>query len=65
VRPTFYLKTIPVNKSASTITEFGDIQLFDLLVSPWPNPELTAFRWGVGPYFVFPMASDRQAGDGA
>jgi hypothetical protein len=45
-------------------TDLGDIQLFDLVVSPWPSPE-TGLRFGVGPTFVFPTATSKFAGEGA
>lgn len=65
VRPTFFLKTVPEKHGAATVTALGDTQLFDLFVAPWPNPQATRFRWGVGPYFIFPTASNDRAGNGA
>ncbi len=65
VRPTFSLLTNPQGKGASTRTEFGDMQLLDLLVMPWPNERETRFRWGIGPYFVFPTATSHSAGKSA
>jgi hypothetical protein len=65
VRPTFQLMTIPKNKGASTRTEFGDMQLFDLFVMPRWMTEGLDFRWDIGPYFVFPTASSHSAGRGA
>lgn len=65
VRPTFSLVTIPRNKGASTRTEFGDSQLFDLFVMPRSMTEGIDFRWAIGPYFVFPTATSRSAGRGA
>src|SRR6516164_8978553 len=47
-----------------TRTDFGDIQLFDLAVSPWPAAE-TGLRFGLGPTFVFPTATSKFAGQGA
>jgi hypothetical protein len=65
IRPTFQIVTKPLGKGSPTRTGFGDTQLFDLFVIPWPNSEETGFRWGVGPYFVFPTASWHSAGQGA
>jgi hypothetical protein len=41
------------------------MQLFDLFVMPWPNSRETKFRWGLGPYFIFPTSSTNLAGNGA
>jgi hypothetical protein len=41
------------------------MQLFDLFIMPWPDLRETRFRWGIGPYFVFPTASWHGAGQGA
>ncbi len=65
IRPTFNVVTNPVGKGASTRTELGDTQVFDLFLSPWPDPKSSGLRWGIGPYWVFPTASDKAAGDGA
>jgi outer membrane putative beta-barrel porin/alpha-amylase len=65
IRPTFQIETKPLGKGAATRTGFGDTQLFDLFVMPWPNSRETRFRWGIGPYFVFPTASWHGAGQGA
>jgi hypothetical protein len=65
VRPTFSLVTIPRGKAASTRTEFGDTQLLDLVVMPWPDDWTSGLRWGIGPYFVFPTATSHSAGQGA
>ena len=54
IRPTFSLVTVP-SATGGTRTEFGDTQLFDLAVLPWPG-EKTGLRIGLGPTFVF---SDR------
>jgi hypothetical protein len=62
LRPTFSLVTIPRGKGASTRTEFGDMQILDLVVMPWPSAVETGVRWGVGPYFVLPTASSHSAG---
>jgi hypothetical protein len=64
IRPSFSLVTIPTGKGAATRTEFGDIQLFDAAVLPWPSPE-TGLRIAVGPTFVFPSATHETAGQGA
>jgi len=63
VRPTFSLVTVPTPRGG-TRTEFGDMQLFDLAVPPWPAVE-TGFRFGLGPTFVFPTATSKSAGQGA
>jgi hypothetical protein len=65
IRPTFKIVTDPLGKGAATRTGFGDTELFDLFVMPWPNSVETGFRWGIGPCFVFPTASWHGAGDGA
>ncbi|MFN8628109.1 MAG: hypothetical protein U0587_19335 [Candidatus Binatia bacterium] len=64
IRPSFVLNTVPTGKGHQTRTEFGDIQLFDAFMLPWPSPE-TKLRIGVGPVFVFPSATDKAAGQGA
>jgi len=63
VRPTFSLVTVPGPKGG-TRTDFGDMQLFDLAVLPWPPAE-TGLRFGLGPTFVFPTATSKLAGQGA
>ena len=65
VRPTARLVTIPQGKSASTVTSYDDMQLLDLAVMPWPNARETRFRWGLGPYFVFPTSGSAHTGNGA
>lgn len=65
IRPTFQVVTVPRNKGASTTTGLGDMQLLDLFVMPWPNSKETLFRWGVGPYFVFPTSTTQFSGQGA
>jgi len=65
IRPTFQIETKPLGKGAATRTGFGDTQLFDLFIMPWPDLRETRFRWGIGPYFVFPTASWHGAGQGA
>ena len=64
VRPSFFLVTVPTGKGSATRTEFGDMQLFDVAVLPWPGRE-TGLLMGVGPVFVFPTATDKAAGQGA
>jgi hypothetical protein len=64
IRPTFSLITVP-SSNGGTRTEFGDIQLFDIAVVPWPNRDQTGLLWGVGPAFVFPTATSTSAGQGA
>jgi hypothetical protein len=61
IRPSFSLVTVPTGRGKATRTAFGDVQLFDLLVLPWPGRE-SGLMMGVGPVFVFPTATDRVAG---
>jgi hypothetical protein len=63
IRPTFSLVTVP-SARGGTRTEFGDMQLFDLAILPWPRDE-AHFKIGLGPMFVFPSATSRSAGQGA
>lgn len=65
IRPTLKLQTLATGPSGSTITEFGDMELFDLFVSNWPDPKETGFGWAVGPTFVFPTGRVPKAGDHA
>jgi hypothetical protein len=65
IRPTLKVVTEPDGKGPSTTTGYDDMQLFDLFVIPWPNSRETKFRWGIGPYFVFPTSSTNLAGNGA
>ncbi|MGC2304542.1 hypothetical protein [Candidatus Binatus sp.] len=65
VRPTLALVTIPQHNGASTRTEFGDSLLLDLFVMPKSMTEGIDFRWAIGPYFVFPTATSKSAGNGA
>lgn len=65
IRPTIQVVTVPRGKTASTTTALDDIQLLDLFVMPFPDVRTTGFRWGVGPYFVFPTATSQFAGKGA
>jgi hypothetical protein len=65
IRPSFSLVTVPSDEGGNrTRTEFGDVQLLDLAVLPWPDRKSGLFL-GVGPVFVFPTASHRSAGEGA
>ena len=64
IRPSVSLVTVPSGRGGGTRTEFGDMQLFDLGVIPWPGPK-SGWLLGVGPMFVFPTATDRTAGQGA
>jgi hypothetical protein len=64
VRPTFSLVTVPSSRGG-TRTEFGDLQLFDVAVLPWPDRQKTGLLVGVGPAFVFPTATSRSAGQAA
>lgn len=63
VRPSFSLVTVP-DPRGGTRTEFGDMQLLDLAVLPWPGRE-TGVLLGVGPTFVFPTATHPAAGQQA
>jgi hypothetical protein len=65
IRPTIQVVTVPRNKGATTTTALDDFQLLDLFVMPWPNSKETLFRWGVGPYFVFPTSTSQFTGKGA
>ena len=64
VRPSVSLVTVPTGRGGATQTAFGDMQLFDLGVIPWPRKE-SGLLMGVGPVFVFPTATARVAGQGA
>jgi hypothetical protein len=63
IRPSFSLVTVP-SRTGGTRTEFGDTQLLDVAVLPWPSRE-TGLLVGVGPTFVFPTATSRSAGQGS
>lgn len=65
IRPTLQVVTVPRNKGATTTTALDDFQLLDLFVMPWPNAKETRFRWGFGPYFVFPTSTSQFTGKGA
>ena len=54
VRTSFEMPTVATSQSSSTTTAFGDVALFDLFISNWPDPDTTGFGWAVGPTFVFP-----------
>jgi hypothetical protein len=64
-RPTIRIVTIADGKGAATNTAYGDTQFLDLFVIPWPDARSTRFRWGIGPYFVFPTATNHLAGQGS
>ncbi len=63
VRPTFSLVTVPTGRGSATRTEFGDMQLFDFAVLPWPR--VSGLMTAVGSVFVFPTATDKTAGQGS
>ena len=64
IRPSFSLVTVPTGRGRATQTAFGDMQLFDLAVIPWPGRD-SGLQMGIGPVFVFPTATARVAGQGA
>jgi hypothetical protein len=64
IRPTFSVVTVPKGAGRSTRTEFGDMQLLDLFVLPWPDRK-TGLYMAVGPIFIFPTATHRSAGQHA
>ena len=64
IRPSFSVVTVPEGKGSATRTEFGDMQLFDLAVIPWPGGD-SGLLMGVGPVFIFPTATDKSAGQDA
>jgi hypothetical protein len=65
IRPTIKVVTTPVGKGAATTTGYDDMQLLDLFLMPWPNFKETRFRWGLGPYFIFPTSTNNLLGQGA
>ena len=65
VRPTIKIDTVASGKGASTTTTYDDTQLLDLFVMPWPNSADTHFRWGIGPYLVFPTSASDRVGNGS
>ncbi len=62
IRPTLRVQQLATSSSSSTITEFTDMQLFDLFLSNWPDPKETGFGWAIGPTFVFPTGKVPSAG---
>jgi hypothetical protein len=64
IRPSFSLVTVPTGRGSATRTEFGDMQLFDFAVIPWPGRE-TGLTMAVGPVFTFPTATAKSAGQGS
>lgn len=62
IRPTLKLRTLATSQSSSTITEFANMELFNLFISNWPDPKETGFGWAVGPTFVFPTGRVSEAG---
>ena len=64
IRPSVSFVKVPTGKGSATRTAFGDTQLFDLAVIPWPERE-SGLLMGVGLVFVFPTATDKAAGQGA
>ncbi len=65
LRPTIRIVTITNGKGASTATTYDDMQLLDLFQMPWPKTQEIGFRWGLGPYFVFPTSASDRVGNGA
>jgi hypothetical protein len=65
IRPTMKVESTPDGKGASTTTAYDDMQLLDLFVMPWPDSQKTHFRWGLGPYFIFPTSTSNLLGQGA
>ncbi len=63
IRPTLALVTIP-DRGGGTRTEFGDMQVFDVAVLPWPARE-SGLVLGIGPMFVLPTATSLGAGQQA
>jgi hypothetical protein len=61
IRPSLSLVTVPTGRGRGTRTGLGDLQLFDLLVLPWPGRH-TGLALGVGPTLTFPTATTRGAG---
>ena len=65
IRPTLQVVNVPRGKGASTTTALDDIDLLDLVVMPFPDVDETGFRWGIGPYWVFPTSTSQFTGKGA
>lgn len=64
IRPSFSLVTVPEGRGSATRTEFGDMQLVDLALLPWPGRD-SGLILGFGPTFVFPTATHETAGQNA
>ena len=64
IRPTLSVVTVPEGRGSATRTEFGDMQLFDFLVIPWPSRH-SGLLMAFGPVFVFPTATHETAGQNA
>ncbi len=64
IRPSFAIVTAPSSRGGSR-TEFGDLEMFDVAVLPWPDQKASGILIGVGPTFVFPTATSNSAGQGA
>ncbi|HXK22193.1 MAG TPA: hypothetical protein VMS55_05890 [Myxococcota bacterium] len=65
IRPTLQVVTAPTGVRSQTRTSLGDLPIFDLAVLPWPDRKKTGLLMGVGPLFVFPTATHREAGQGS
>ena len=65
MRPTLRVVTAARGKGASTSTGYDDMQLLDLFIMRWPNTDAIKFRWALGPFFIFPTATNQQLGQGA
>jgi len=65
IRPTVQIVTVPQGRRWPTVTALDDMQLFDLFLMPVPDAEQTGFRWGFGPYFIFPTSTDQSTGNGS
>ena len=63
VRPTLAVVTVASRRGGGR-TEFGDLQMFDVAVLPWPEKS-SGFLVDIGPTFVFPTATSSSAGQGA
>jgi len=64
IRPTLSIVTVPEGKGSATRTEFGDMQLLDVAILPWPGRE-SGLILGFGPIFIFPTATHEMAGQNA
>lgn len=65
IRPTIRVVTAARGKGASTSTGYDDMQLLDLFIMRWPNTDAIKFRWALGPFLIFPTATNQQLGHGA